>query len=235
MPNRWCDSAELRRKQIDSGLDLTFNEVFKPFFNKAISELRPKRILEVGAGTGHLAKEISQLGCEITAIEPSNGMFRVAKDVLSDSEVNVKNCSSNDLPFTEKYDAVFSHLVAHVVDDILKFFSSIAIHLDIGGHLLFSIPHPCFYNDYKNFFGAEYSYMQAMMKTVSFYISLDKENEIYGVPYHHRPLSIYINSLNAAGFVLVKFEEIYPDEDIQAKYGSAWDTPRYCVFTCRKF
>ena len=54
MPNRWCDSAELRRSQIESGLDLTFNEVFKPIFVEKISSLNPARILEVGAGTGHL-------------------------------------------------------------------------------------------------------------------------------------------------------------------------------------
>lgn len=234
MPKRWCDSANLRREQIESGLDVTFNEIFKPAFRDRISALNPKHILEVGAGTGHLSKELSQFNWEVTAIEPSLGMFKVAANVLSGSNVNLINCASYDLPFSKKYDVIFSHLVAHVVDDLPRFLLSIATHLNSGGHLLFSIPHPCFYNDYKKFFGAEYNYMRPIAKNVSFYISLDKDNEISGVPYHHRPLSNYINCLIGAGFSLESFDETYPNDDVQAKYSSPWKTPRYCIFVCKK-
>lgn len=235
MLQRWCNSANLRRNQIESGLDLTFNEIFKPAFINQIAALKPKSILEVGAGTGHLSKELSQFNYKITAIEPSYGMFTVAGDVLSGCQVSLINCALRDLPLSQKYNLVFSNLVAHVVDDLPSFLSLIAIHLDKGGHFLFSIPHPCFYNEYKKLFGAEYSYMEHMAKNVSFHISLDNKNEITNVPYFHRPLSTYINSLIRAGFSVDNFEEIYPDKVTQIKYGSLWKTPRYCIFTCKKF
>jgi len=234
MPHRWCNSAKLRRRQIESDLDLTFNEVFKPIFIKRISALNPNRILEVGAGTGHLSKEISLLGFKITAIEPSKGMHEVAKDVLKDNKVNLINCSSFNLPNLEDFDLAFSHMVAHVVDDLEGFFTSIAKHLDNGAHFIFSIPHPCFYNDYKKFFGSEYNYMQASKKEVSFNITKDKENLITGVPYHHRPLSFYINSLVKSGFAIDGLDETYPPIKIQEKYGSLWKNPRYCIFICKK-
>src|SRR4030066_1454906 len=110
MPHRWCNSANLRRQQIESGLDLTFNEVLKPAFTKFITGLNPKSILEVGAGTGHLSKELSQYNFEITAIEPSSGMYKVAADVLSGTNVNLINRTLFDLPLTKKYDLVFSNL-----------------------------------------------------------------------------------------------------------------------------
>lgn len=234
MPNRWSDSALLRREQIESGADITFNEVLKPTIVSRVTNLLPESVLEVGAGTGHMSKELSNFVFSITAIEPSKGMYDVAREVLLTSNVNLINCTSFQLKKENLYDVAFSNLVAHVVDDLPGFFKSIGEHLVKGGMLLFSIPHPCFYNEYKNFFGVEYNYMTAMTKNVSFTITKDSENIISGVPYHHRPLSEYINDLVANGFSIDGFDEIYPNDDIQAKYGARWFTPRYCLFTCKK-
>jgi len=234
MPNSWCNSASIRREQIESVKDLTFNEVFEPLIINRISELSPKRILEVGAGTGHISKSLSVLGFKITAIEPSKGMYKIAQDVLSKSQVKLINCSSFDLEKVELFDMAISHLVTHVVDDLVGFFSSIAKHLTSEGHFIFSIPHPCFYNDYKHFFGDDYNYMVPANKNVSFTITKDTENTISDVPYHHRPLSMYMNTVIKADFVIIEFEEIYPDEAIQEKYGAKWEAPRYCVFICKK-
>ncbi len=234
MPHRWCKHALLRKEQIESGKDLTFNEVFRPLYIKRISELAPSNILEVGAGTGHLSRDLAKLGFNITAIEPSLGMFKVAESVVKGEGINLINCTSCDLLPTSIFDLSFSHLVAHVVDDIDNFFISIASHLIQGGNFLFSLPHPCFYNDYKNFFGPEYNYMKSLVKEVSFFITNDTKNPIERVPYHHRPLQDYINSLVFSGFSITRFEEVYPPKEIQNKYGHPWKTPRYCMFVCKK-
>ena len=188
----------------------------------------------MGGLHGHISKELSELGFSVTAIEPSAGMYGVAKDVLSLTDVRLLNCTSFDLEKNQLYEVAFSHLVAHVVDDLNEFFESIGQHLKASSHLIFSIPHPCFYNEYKGFFGDEYNYMTPMTKNVSFTITKDSNNTISGVPYHHRPLSEYINKLVESGFAIDGFNETYPEEDIQLKYGAKWESPRYCVFTCRK-
>lgn len=234
MPHRWCNYARIRQQQIESGLDITFNEVFKPIFVKKILSFNPESSLEVGAGTGHLSKVLSEYGLAVTAIEPSSGMCAVAVDVLLSSNVKLINCSSYDLEKVEIFNLVFSHLVAHVVDDLFDFFISIAKHIVTGGHYIFSIPHPCFYNDYKKFFGSEYSYMESLTKDVSFNITKDQENIIAGVPYNHRPLSKYFNTLVKAGFGVEEFDEIFPDKTIQEMYGVRWQSPRYCIFVCQK-
>lgn len=234
MPYRWCNSAKIRREQIESGADLTFSEVFKPLLVSRIKSLSPSNVLEVGAGTGHISKELFELGFSVTAIEPSAGMYGVAKDVLSLTDVRLLNCTSFELEKGELYEVAFSHLVAHVVDDLKSFFESIGQHLKASSHFIFSIPHPCFYNEYKGFFGDEYNYMTPMTKNVSFAITKDSQNTISGVPYHHRPLSEYINKLVESGFAIDGFDETYPEDDIQLKYGAKWESPRYCVFTCRK-
>lgn len=234
MPHRWSNSAELRRSQIESGLDLTFNKVFRPLFVEKIIALAKYSILEVGAGTGHLSKALATEGRNITAIEPSAGMFYVAKDVLADTGVNLINCASSDLPVDAYYEVAISHLVAHVVDDVAAFFRSIAAHLDTQCHFIFSIPHPCFFNEYKNMFGDGYQYMKSSYQEIGFTITKDQENKISGVPYHHRPLSTYVNTLVGAGFAIDGFEEMWPSAEIQALYGKDWEYPRYCLFVCKK-
>ncbi len=234
MPHRWCDSAELRRKQIESGTDLTFNKVFKPIFIEKVLGLNREPILEVGAGTGHLSKELAANGLRITAVEPSTGMFKVAKEVLDGSGVELINCLVDDLPEHIKYEVAISHLVAHVVNDSTRFFNSIANHLEVGGHFVFSIPHPCFFNGYKKIFGDHYCYMESAQKEISFTITKDPNNVISGVPYHHRPLTSYISSLVSAGFAIDGFEETWPSYVVQKMYGEIWENPRYCVFICKK-
>ena len=234
MPHRWSDSAKLRQRQIESGLDITFQHIFKPLILHRLRTLRPRSVIEIGAGTGHLSKAVSDDGVAVTAIEPSPGMFSVAQDVLAGSSVQLLNCQSFDLAPTISFDAAISHLVAHVVDDLVGFFRSIAVHLGAGGHLLITIPHPCFFNDYKKLFDREYSYMVPASKEISFAITNDPGNLITGVPYHHRPLSIYINSLVATGFAIDGFDEIFPDQGVQDLYGVPLENPRYCLFSCRK-
>jgi len=234
MPHRWCDSAELRRKQIESGADLTFNEVFVPIFIEKVSGLNRRSILDVGAGTGHLSKELAASGFSITAVEPSKGMFKVAKEVLGGSDVDLINCFVNDLPEDLKFEVGISHMVAHVVNDPTDFFKSIANHIEVGGHFIFSIPHPCFFNDYKKIFRDHYCYMESVQKEISFTITKDPNNVISGVPYHHRRLSSYINSLVSAGFAIDGFEETWPSHEVQKRYGGMWENPRYCMFICKK-
>lgn len=234
MPDKWCDAAKIRREQIESGIDLTFNEVFRPFLVDLIKKFSPSEILEVGAGTGHLSKDLFEEGFTVTAIEPSLGMYKVAQEVLSSTEVALLNCASYELEKNEKYDLAFSHLVAHVVDDLSGFFHSIGEQLSRNGRFIFTIPHPCFYNEYKGFFGNEYNYMSQLTKSVSFTISLDSHNVISEVPYHHRPLSVYFNSLITSGFTITQFDETYPHDEIQQKYGATWNAPRYCTFTGEK-
>lgn len=234
MPHRWSNSAELRRKQIESGLDITFNRVFVPLLVHRLGHISPHSVVEIGAGTGHLSRALSDSGFSVTAIEPSPGMFAVAREVLANTAVELLNCHSFDLSPSASFDAAISHLVAHVVDDLPGFLFSIARHLNSGGHLLLTIPHPCFFNEYKNLFNGQYSYMVATSAEISFTITKDPSNPISGVPYHHRPLSTYINSLVTTGFAIDGFDEVFPDKDVQALYGSAWENPRYCLFSCKK-
>ena len=225
MIDYWTKNAVTRNFQIESGKDITFLEVFLPYYKSKVKMCQPKKVLEIGAGTGHLALEISKLGIDISAIEPSSGMFNIAKEKCKN--MDIKNCAIGELEEKCKYDLIIAHLVAHTTDDFIKFINDVKKHLK--GKFIFSVPHPCFFKEYKNIEIDNYQYINEIPAIISFNISLDDQNEINSVPYVHRPLSFYINSLIDGGYKLEKITEIFPDIEIQKKYPCLWENPRYCI------
>jgi SAM-dependent methyltransferase len=231
MPNRWDDFAEIRKIQIESGNDITFSKVFIPYYLNLINELHPNSLLEVGCGTGHLSATLSSHVKTSIAIEPSAGMYAVAKSVLRKNNVQLLHLRVEEYREQNTFDLVISHMCLHLVENLEGFVSSVHALMGIDSDFVFAIPHPCFYNEYKHFFPpSDYHYMRELTKIVSFTITKDPNTQISGVPYTHRPLSIYFSVLKACDLSVVNFEEIFPGPDIQSLYGVEWDFPRYCVF-----
>lgn len=230
MPRPWDDVAVVRQQQIESGRDLTFSRVFVPYYRELISALAPSSILEVGGGTGHLARSLSDIPKKYVMIEPSQGMYGVACEVLVDAPVEIHNCSIEAFPEDGQFDLVLSHICVQAVGEIWGFLGALAKQVSANGIILISLPHPAFYNDYKEFFPRkEFRYIDEQSKRVSFSITLDPNQAIVDVPYNHRPLSRYVSHLANAGLCLTYLEEIYPAKDIRELYGRPWADPRYLV------
>ena len=231
MPERWNEIAEIRRRQIESELDITFSKVFVPYYSKLVENLRPSSLLEVGCGTGHLSAALERVVPRVVALEPSPGMHRVAQEVLVNTRVMLVNYSIQDFTANQRFEMIISHMCAQVVDDLDSFLGSITFHMNERSLLVITIPHPCFYNEYKHLFDTDdYQYMCKSKKIISLTITRDPLTPISGIPYNHRPLSAYFAHLKTQNLHIVNFEEIFPEPQVQALYPAKWDTPRYCVF-----
>lgn len=231
MSQHWNKIAVIRKSQIESGKDLTFSKVFVPYYERLVSTLCPRSILEVGGGTGHLALALHGRTDRYVMIEPAPGMYGVAHELLAGTKVELRHCDLASFADSDKFDLVLSHMCAQTIRDISTFFVSASKHLAAAGHFAFSIPHPLFYNDYKEFFAREtFQYIVEQSNTVSFSISLDHDQVFEGVPYYHRPLSTYVSQLANAGLCLTHLREVFPARAIQELYGAPWDNPRYLVF-----
>lgn len=230
MPERWDNAAELRKEQIESGLDLTFSNVFLPYYQDLVKDYRLSSVLEIGCGTGHLSLELSKLVAKVVAIEPSMGMYAVAREVLKESGVELINKQIQDIKFEQTFDLIISHMCIQTAENVNDIFGSVRTFMNSGSFFVFTIPHPCFYNDYKKLFSSnEYSYIIPIKKNITFAVTKDPDRPISGVPYNHRPLSIYFNVLKKQNMFVYDFHEIVPEPKVQNLYGDNWKTPRYCV------
>jgi len=235
MPEKWDNAAWLRKEQIESGLDLTFSKVFLPYYISLVADFRPSSFLEVGCGTGHLSSELRKLIPKVVSIEPSLGMYAVASEVLSKTGVQLINKQVQDFQIEQSFDLILSHMCIQTISNLGNFLESVRTHMNPDSRFVFTIPHPCFYNDYKGFFPSEeYSYMVPLKKNITFTVTRDPDRPISGVPYNHRPLSYYFDSLKKNDMLVADFNEIIPESTVQTLYGSNWETPRYCVFHVKK-
>ena len=158
-PDDWSDAALIRQEQIESGIDISFHDVFLPIYFEKISKSPELHIIDVGTGTGHLPLELSKVAKNIVAIEPSYGMYSVAKNVLKSTAVELVNTSSFEYKSKKKFQIAISHMCAHTIRDLDKFIASLANLITVDGEVIMTIPHPCFYHDFKNYFGDKYRYM----------------------------------------------------------------------------
>lgn len=191
----------------------------------------PKTILEIGGGTGHLARELSRQVSQYVLVEPSAGMYSVACKTLDGTDIELCNQTVQEFSKSDRhFDLVLSHLCIQATSDVNAFLVALARTLTASGTFLLSLPHPAFYNDYKKFFPTEtFLYTEEIATMVTFTLTLDPGTEIKGVPYYHRPISKYISALSHAGLAVSSMDEIYPSDEIQKLYGAPWRTPRYPV------
>jgi SAM-dependent methyltransferase len=80
-------------------------------------DLRGRRVLDVGAGTGALAAALAErAGCRVWAVDPSREMLAVARRRVPPS-VGVKLGSAESLPFRDGwFERAVLRLVVHLVD-----------------------------------------------------------------------------------------------------------------------
>jgi SAM-dependent methyltransferase len=231
----WSHAAEVRRIQIESGRDTTFSHVFLPYYQNLLAKIGVKRVLEVGCGTGHLSKSLAPKSSDFVAIDPSVGMYQVARQTLSGMSVELLNVTLEDYTVKRPFELVLAHLCVQFFSDVDDFCSLCARALLPNGMLVFSLPHPCFWNDYKAYFPRDdFKYTEERFTTATLEISNDPTIQIGGVPYHHRPIGRYVSAITGVGLRIERLDEIFPDEDTHRLYPTPWLKPRYCVFHARK-
>lgn len=101
---------------------------------EALAEIGPRRVLEVGCGTGAFAERmLKELGADVVALDLSPRMVELARERGVEALVG----TAEALPFRgEEFDCVVANWVLHHVPDLDRGLAEIARVLRPGGCLL---------------------------------------------------------------------------------------------------
>jgi SAM-dependent methyltransferase len=101
---------------------------------RAVAEVEPQRVLEVGCGQGWLSERIeSELGCEVVAIDQSERMVEIARGRGVDARLG----DVQDLPFRDgSFDVAAAAWMLYHVEDVDRALSELARVLRPGGRLV---------------------------------------------------------------------------------------------------
>lgn len=114
--------------------EVAFTEDIFKTFNK------PRKILEIGCGTGNYTQILQRKGYELTGLDISDNMIRVAKKKCS---CNFKVGDIADVKLNEKFDACIAMfaVISYITENsrLIKALNNIRKHLKPNGLLIFDV------------------------------------------------------------------------------------------------
>ena len=140
------------KQRIDGGL--LFNEYIErpALINiiKSENNLKDKSVLDIGCGPGIYTKDIASSGAQLTAIDASERMLKLAMNFCKDSlpvnvysSINFLHTSFEDLSCDDnKFNLIIATFMLSYFSDLSVFFNKTSRILQKDGRIISSILHP---------------------------------------------------------------------------------------------
>jgi SAM-dependent methyltransferase len=233
----WDQIAEMRSRQLQSGIDLSFEHILVPCIKRLCHDCDLSKVVDIGCSTGFLTAALSAevgsiVGIDISArsIELATKEFGQLEHVSFVRSSIEEFCRNNP---RERASLCIANMTLMDVLDLDGAVESIAHILSPKGVLAMTITHPWFWPKYSKYDLCDwFDYHEEIVIQAPFTISLERETN-YMTTHVHRSLERYITSLKNAGFVIESLFEPMPTPDIEALYPQKWLFPRFLAMRCR--
>jgi ubiquinone/menaquinone biosynthesis C-methylase UbiE len=228
----WNKIANQWSEQVGAGLDW-YREYFnKPEMLKFVGNLKGKKVLDAGCGDGYWSRIFAKQGAKVIGVDLSSMMLEKARQEEEKEELSItyKKCSFTDLSCfeNESFDVIFSFMALMDGPDCDKATKAFFRILRPEGDLFFNITHPCFVTENHRWFNdddekrklAVRGYFSDEPYIVRWKFSaLRDRNDIKNFEslYFPRTVSTYVNELIDAGFMIKRFVEPRPSEQLCVK------------------
>ena len=233
-------------ERMRSGKNSAHDLLEKPAMEKLLPDLRGKKILCVGCGSGEECGRLLELGAnEIVGVDVSDKLLEIARESYPGVKFIEADIETLDLE-SASIDLVYSSLVMHYMPDWTIALSNIRRILKPGAHFIFSTHHPLFNslekikeNDLSTrLYGVSWKNNRLNRVYGDYYSPRLIEDVWFGgefeVNYFHRPLENLIADILAADFRIAGFYEPRPVEaarnDDPDIYGVHTKLPLFLIF-----
>ncbi|MEG9498495.1 class I SAM-dependent DNA methyltransferase [Mannheimia indoligenes] len=198
---------------------ISMNEVVeKPTMFSLLPDLKSKKVLDLGCGTGvHLAHYLS-LGAEkVVGLDLSELMLQQAETELSIQYQKGKDFSLYCLPMERldeinesDFDVVTSSFAFHYIEDFSELLAKISAKMTACGTLIFSQEHPivtCYKEGYR---WEKNEAKQQVAYRLNYYRDEgERDRSWFQQPFktYHRTMASILNQLIQSGFNILQVEE----------------------------
>ena len=205
-PDFFAGYAKLPRSQ--HGLSVVFEW---PAFQRLLPpSLQGARVLDLGCGTGALARELRKRGaCAVVGVDLSERMLAVARERTPDPQIVFLRADLETFAAEpDSFDLVVSSLALHYLVDFPALARRIAAALRPGGRFVFSVEHPIFTAQGGGWITGPGG--EKLHWPVDHYRDEGKRSTnwiVDGVVKIHRTTETYVNGVIDAGLRLLRLEE----------------------------
>lgn len=248
--NGYDEYADAIAQSNADGLNRAHKYIEKPAMFSNLPDVKGKKVLCLGCGTGEECNYIATSGGEVTGIDLSRKSISIAQEKYTDITFEVMDM--NKLAYeSATFDVVYSSLTLHYSEKLDNTLKEIYRVLKPGGLLLFSVLHPIKWSaeikrdindERRKAFILGYDSFTHPSSVYGDYLhvrSIVQKPEGYPViKYWNRPISNYFEVIKDTGFNLVRFIEPSPVEELKKVDMDYWNTqskiPQFMIFCLQK-
>jgi SAM-dependent methyltransferase len=237
MTDPWERHAQWWQDEFTDGADPEYVEQILPIVAAQLGDRH--HVLDVGTGEGQLARHLIGAGVgRVTGIDPSVNQLRVARD-RAGGPVYARAAAAS-LPFPDRsFDGVVACLVFEHIEAVDAAIAEVARVLTPGGVFLFLLNHPLLQVPGSGWIDDHI--LEEQYWRIGPYLdeSLEEEEIAPGVtlPFIHRPMSRYVNTLAANGLLVHEMLEPAPPAGFLARaveYAESASIPRLLVLRAHR-
>ena len=232
----WERHAGWWQEGFTDGADPEYEEQIVPLMVEHLAG--SSRVLDVGTGEGQLARLAGRTAELVVGVDPTVAQL-VAARARAGTPVYVRGAAAS-LPFPDaRFDAVVACLVFEHIEDYREAIAEVARVLEPGGTFLFFLNHPLLQTPNSGWIDDHILDEQYWRIGPYLVEDLSMEEVAPGVrlPFVHRPLSRYVNTMAEAGLLIERMEEPAPPPGFLARaaeYVEASSIPRLLFLRARK-
>ena len=233
----WETHAEWWIDGFTAGADPEYEEQILPLAARELAGAQ--RVLDVGCGDGQVSRLAAKLGAQVVGIDPTWNCVSVAHERGGGV---FAQAGAAQLPFADgTFDAVVACLVFEHIRDVDSAIAEVARVLQPGGRFCFFLNHPLLQTPNSGWIDDQFLDPPEQYWRIGPYLVEDEtieevEKDVF-IPFIHRPLSRYVNTLSDNGLLLERMEEPAPPPGFLAKaeeYAAASTIPRLLYLRTRK-
>jgi|TARA_Y100000310_G_C20480596_1_gene714485 SAM-dependent methyltransferase len=215
-----------------------YNELLEmPTTLGLLGNVKNKKILDFGCGTGIYAKILTRKGAKLKGFDISKGMLNIAKK--ENPKLNFKLGSGYNIPFKEKFDIVVASLVVHYLKDWNKMFREVSKVLKKGGYFIFSTGNPVV-EARKNKTGKrKVNILDNYFNEGKIYITWeDNKGKEMKIPFYHKTYETIIKVIIKNNFEIVDYKDCFPIKKAKKLFPEDYTEyskkPIFCVWKVKK-
>ncbi len=237
MTDPWEEHAQWWQDGFTDGVDPEYTEQILPIVVEHLGSAR--RVLDIGTGEGQLARELMGAGvANAIGIDPSDAQIRVAQERAGGPRY--ARGAADALPFAPaSFDAVVACLVFEHIVNVDAALTEVARVLAPGGTFLFLLNHPLLQTPGSGWIDDHI--LEEQYWRIGAYLTEDVSLEEIApgimLPFVHRPLSRYVNTMADNGLALERMLEPAPPAGFLARapeYVEAQAIPRLLVLRAQR-
>jgi SAM-dependent methyltransferase len=233
----WERNAAWWQEKFTDGVDAEYEEQILPIAEGYLGEYG--RVLDIGTGEGQVARRLAGAGAgPIIGLDPTINQLRAAKE--RGGGIHFARAAAEHLPIaTASMDAVVACLVFEHLPDHVVPMSEVARVLRPGGRFVLFLNHPLLQTPGSGWIDDQI--LEEQYWRVGPYliddVSLEELEPGVVLPFVHRPLGRYVNTMIDSGLALKRMDEPAPPPGFLARadeYLAAASIPRLLVLVAER-